>query len=889
MHSQALSGTLTTGPNTSGEQIAGQSGGIVNRSLKGSLDDLMIFDAALSASEIDSLALAGSGSLCQFPANLTVTAPPTVVYGGHFLVDATLTDGLGRPLNYRNLRVTSDTTPGYVWENSLTYPNGSIRVGFPISSQVPIGDFPNGITVTFEGDGAFGPVQAHASITVLPSTPPVFWSQPAPIVYGTPLGAAQLNAVAMPGTFVYSPPAGTVLDAGTHTLSVTFTPNDPHYAERTATTTIVVNKATPVVTWANPAPITERVPLGSTQLNATASVPGTFAYSPSYWALLPPGTHTLTANFTPASANYNSTSKTVTVKVKAYPVISWPTPAAITYPTTLSGGQLNATANVAGTFTYLPVAGTLLDAGTHTLYLTFTPSNTDDYVSESTTTTIEVLKGTVNITWPELNPITYGEMLTGLHLNAEADAVGGGWFTYSPPYGTILNAGTHTVTATFSPNPPYNYHPATATRELLVRKAWPQLSWPGELASIRYGTPLSDAQLYATAVVPGTITYNYAAGTVLIAGTHIIRMTYTPDDPINYHTLTGSKNLFVDKGIPAITWSNPAPIVYGTPLSASQLNATAAVPGTFSYSPALGAIVPAGTQPLYLTFYPADSANYYNTAEDVTIVVEKRTPVITWSNPAAIVHGTALTSTQLNATTDVGTGTLVYSPPIGTVLSAGAGQTLTVTYQPAFGQANNYNPASATVTVDVLKVAPVVNWLPATGLTYGTPLGAPQLNATSSLPGTFSYAPGAGTVLPAGTHIVTGTFTPADSMNHAGSVETRQVTVLKATAALSWATPAAMTYGTPLSSTQLNATANVAGTFSYAPAAGTVLGAGSHTLLVTFTPDDAANYNGSSANVTLNMAKAATTVSWSNPANVVYGARARRGAVECHRQRCGDL
>ena len=36
---------------------------------------------------------------------------------------------------------------------------------------------------------------------------------------------------------------------------------------------------------------------------------------------------------------------------------------------------------------------------------------------------------------------------------------------------------------------------------------------------------------------------------------------------------------------PVITWANPAPIVYGTPLSATQLNATASVAGTFVYDP----------------------------------------------------------------------------------------------------------------------------------------------------------------------------------------------------------------------------------------------------------------------------------------------------------------
>ena len=60
------------------------------------------------------------------------------------------------------------------------------------------------------------------------SVPTITWANPVGITYGTPLSSAQLDAVAsVPGTFIYSPPAGTVLDAGDNqSLSVTFTPND---------------------------------------------------------------------------------------------------------------------------------------------------------------------------------------------------------------------------------------------------------------------------------------------------------------------------------------------------------------------------------------------------------------------------------------------------------------------------------------------------------------------------------------------------------------------------------------------------------------------------------------------------------------------------------------
>jgi hypothetical protein len=62
-------------------------------------------------------------------------------------------------------------------------------------------------------------------------TPTISWT-PASLLYGQPLGSSHLDAVAkvgttvIPGTYVYSPPAGTVLPPGVSTLTVTFAPND---------------------------------------------------------------------------------------------------------------------------------------------------------------------------------------------------------------------------------------------------------------------------------------------------------------------------------------------------------------------------------------------------------------------------------------------------------------------------------------------------------------------------------------------------------------------------------------------------------------------------------------------------------------------------------------
>src|SRR5262249_17794850 len=78
----------------------------------------------------------------------------------------------------------------------------------------------------------------------------------------------------------------------------------------------------------------------------------------------------------------------------------------------------------------------------------------------------------------------------------------------------------------------------------------------------------------------------------------------------NYQSVTRNVTLAVGKATPTLTWAAPADIGPGTPLGAAQLNATAAVPGTFAYTPAAGTVPSPGTHTLSVTFTPTDAADY---------------------------------------------------------------------------------------------------------------------------------------------------------------------------------------------------------------------------------------------------------------------------------------
>ena len=134
--------------------------------------------------------------------------------------------------------------------------------------------------------------------------------------------------------------------------------------------------------------------------------------------------------------------------------------------------------------------------------------------------------------------------------------------------------------------------------------------------------------------------------------------------------------------------------------------------------------------------------------------------------------------------------------------------------------------------------------------------------------------------LVAGTHTINAIYTSDNSSAFANSSQTLSQTVNQATPNIIWATPAAIAYGTALSNTQLDATSSwtvggvlgsVAGTFTYTPAASTVLTAGTQTLSVTFTPTDMTDYTTATQTAQLVVNKASPTVHVTDAGGVSNG------------------
>jgi sugar lactone lactonase YvrE len=153
----------------------------------------------------------------------------------------------------------------------------------------------------------------------------------------------------------------------------------------------------------------------------------------------------------------------------------------------------------------------------------------------------------------------------------------------------------------------------------------------------------------------------------------------------------------------------------------------------------------------------------------------------------------------------------------------------------------------------------------------------PLLTSGSSTPGTLaagascqlplSFTPAAAGAL-SGSLVLTDSNLNAPAPGYATQTITMSGTGTQATPTITWAAPADITYGTALSATQLDASANAPGSFAYTPAAGTVPAVGPQTLSVTFTPTVTTAYTTATATVALTVNPATSATLYSPAPNV---------------------
>jgi hypothetical protein len=423
--------------------------------------------------------------------------------------------------------------------------------------------------------------------------------------------------------------------------------------------------------------------------------------------------------------------------------------------------------------------------------------------------------------------------------------------------------------------------------------ATPTVTFTGAPASASYqGTfvvsTTTTGDTVAVVSASGACAVTSSTGTssliTMTSGSGTCSLTASSAADSNYTAASAKQSTSATKIAPTVSFAGaPATAAYSAKfvVSATTNASTAAViksSGSCSISGTQVTISALSGTCLLTANWVTDN-NYLAASATQSTVATKAAVTINWNAPAAITYGTALSSTQLDATaTFNGTtvaGTFAYTPAKGALLKAGA-QPLSVTFTPS--KSADFTGGSASVTLQVNQAKPKISWATPAAITYGTALSSTQLDATASVAGTLTYAPIAGTVLNAGTQALSVSFAPTDNTDYTAATGSVTLTVNKATPSVGWATPAPINYGTALGATQLDATAayngaSVAGTFVYSPAGGKILAVGSQKLSVTFTPTNSANYKTAAGSVTLvvNRISSTTVINSSSPNPSIMG------------------
>lgn len=248
------------------------------------------------------ISLSGTGTQ---DSTTTLLSAPTVTYNANGAVTVTVTSSLGT--------VTGNVTLSVDGATPISQPLSGGSTIFTLTNP-NAGD--HALSASYAAQGIFAAASAIGSLHVDKATATVTLGNLTQTYTGGALTpSVTTNPASLTVVWTGAP------DTSSGSYPVTATVNDPNY-QGSASETFTINKATPTLTWANPADISFGTALSATQLNATPSVAGTFNYAPASGTVLDAASgQTLSVNFTPSdTTDYNSATKSVTINVNPAPL-----------------------------------------------------------------------------------------------------------------------------------------------------------------------------------------------------------------------------------------------------------------------------------------------------------------------------------------------------------------------------------------------------------------------------------------------------------------------------------------------------------------------------------------------------------------------------------------
>ena len=345
---------------------------------------------------------------------------------------------------------------------------------------------------------------------------------------------------------------------------------------------------------------------------------------------------------------------------------------------------------------------------------------------------------------------TFGNPLSGKNIALN----GTGSAQLSPASGPTDAQGVTTFTATDSIAENVTFSATDTTESVAILNTAKVQFTPlsatvtlSNLMSVYDATPHAATATTVPSGLTVAVTYIGSPTVPTAAGSYLVTATVVSAQ----YSGQVSGTLQIARATPVVTWADPAAISTLTPLSATQLNAGADVPGTFDYTPTAGTRLGVGTaQTLSVFFTPFDTNNYDSVIQIASIDVFNPGPTITVQpvatpNPAIQSNPVSFNATAVAAID----GALTYTWDFEDGTPTATGQSVTHAYAAAGSftatvtAADTLNATiSAQVLVTVSHPAPVITTQPSVSPNPALPAATVTLQAaaTSEVNGGVTYA-----------------------------------------------------------------------------------------------------------------------------------------------------
>ena len=281
---------------------------------------------------------------------------------------------------------------------------------------------------------------------------------------------------------------------------------------------------------------------------------------------------------------------------------------------------------------------------------------------------------------------------SGYTLAAATSGVTGSTSTAFSITPAAISAGNSSVSASPSSVPANGLTPSTIT--VTLRDAFSN-PLPGKTVTL--------ATNAGTALISAPSGVSDAAGVVTFTVTNLTTETsvFSATDASDGTALSATATVIFAPNVAAVVFSNLSYVYDGTAKSATVATQPAGLSVTVTYNG--GPVLPTNAG-AYAVAATVTDPNFTGSAS-TTLNIVKAVPSVTWPKPAAIIAGTALDSTQLNAIANV-PGTFSYTPVNGTVLGVGSSQTLSASFTPT--DSVNFSTLSVSNTIDVINFGPAL-------------------------------------------------------------------------------------------------------------------------------------------------------------------------------------